>query len=194
MREDSKPRIIVGITGASGAPLALAVLNQLYTLKTHEIHLVISEGGKRLLLEEIGQNSLENTYALADKVHDNHDMGASISSGSYKTAGMIIVPCSMKTLAAIRHGFSHNLIGRAADVTIKEQRRLVLVPRETPFNRIHLDNMAYLAGLGITIMPPIMGFYYKSKTIDEMVNQIAGKIIEPFVNEPLNYYRWNGSK
>jgi len=193
VKKEEKPRLVVGITGASGAPLAVAVLEALRKVNTHEIHLVISEGGERLLREETGSESLELVRSLADTVHDDRDTGASIASGSFKTQGMIIVPCSMKTLAAVRCGFSSTLIVRAADVTIKERRRLILVPRETPFSPIHLDNMSYLAGIGVTIMPPVMGFYYKAKTIEEMVHQLAGKIVEPFVGDIEGYYRWNGA-
>lgn len=194
MKSEEKPRIVVGITGASGAPLAVAVLEALRMAGTHEIHLVISEGGLRLLGEETGIAGIERVRSLANTVHDDRDTGASIASGSFRTEGMIIVPCSMKTLAAVRIGFSSTLIVRAADVAIKERRKLILVPRETPLSPIHLENMSFLAGIGAVIMPPVMGFYYKSATIEDMVRQIAGKIVEPFIGQIAGYYRWNGGE
>lgn len=194
MNITDKKRIVVGISGASAAPIALRVLELLKNSKQCEIHLVLSSGGERLLKTEYGEDGVEKALSFADYVYDNTNTGASIASGSFSTSGMIVVPCSMKTLACIRMGLADSLLLRAADVTIKERRLLVLVPRETPLSPIHLDNMLTLSRLGVHMLPPVLGFYYKPETIDDMVNQIACKIVAPFIGEVNGYKHWLGDE
>lgn len=132
-------------------------------------------------IEEECDISLENFKSLADVCYDNQNIGASIASGTFETEGMIIVPCSMKTVAGVAHGFSENLLLRAADVCLKEQRKLVLVARETPLSKIHLDNMAYLAGLpNVFILPPVISYYHHPKSLSDVEQQIVGKILNRF--------------
>ncbi|HUW41178.1 MAG TPA: UbiX family flavin prenyltransferase [Rectinemataceae bacterium] len=185
-------RLVVGVTGASGAPIALEALRQLKAAGTHELHLVISAGGLRVASEELGERGVEALRGFADVVHEDSDIGAPIASGSFRTAGMVIVPCSMKTLAAINAGLASSLIGRAADVTLKEGRPLVLVPREAPLGTIHLRNLLSLSRMGVRIVPPVMAFYHHPQTLDDCVRQLAARIIEPFVPEPADLIRWGG--
>ena len=149
-------RLVVGVSGASGAPLALRLLRRLRQIEGVQTHLVLSRGAELTVAEECSMSPAE-FRALADVSYEETDIGAAIASGSFATMGMIVLPCSMKTLAGIAHGYADNLLLRAADVTIKEQRKLLLVPRDCPFSKIHLDNMAYLASLpGVFVMPPVL--------------------------------------
>ncbi len=187
---EEKKRIIVGISGASGAPLALRLLRELKRIPEVETHLVVSRGGE-ITIEEECDISLEEFYQLADVVYDNHNIGAAIASGTYRTMGMVIVPCSMKTVAGIRSGYSDNLLLRAADVMLKEQRKLVLVARESPLSRIHLENMAYLAGMpGVAILPPVISYYSKPRSLDDVEKQIACRILDRFGIDA-GLQRWN---
>jgi polyprenyl P-hydroxybenzoate/phenylacrylic acid decarboxylase-like protein len=186
-------RLVVGISGASGAVLAIRLLKELQGLQDWETHLVISSGAKRTIKEEIPE-SIEEVKELASCVHDLDDIGASIASGTFKTEGMVVIPCSMKTLAGIAHGYSDNLLLRAADVTMKERRTLVLVARETPLNRIHLQNMAMLASFGVTLMPPMMTFYNHPLTIEDMQTHIVGKVLNEFGVEARDFRRWGGAE
>ncbi len=175
-----KKRLIIGVSGASGAPLALKLLQELKNVPDVESHLVVSRGGEMTIEAECGI-SVEEFYALADVVYDIRNIGASIASGTCRTMGMVICPCSMKTVAGIAHGYSDNLLLRAADVILKEQRKLVLVTRESPLSKIHLDNMAYLAGMpGVFILPPVISYYSHPKSIDDIEKQIVGRILDRF--------------
>jgi len=185
-------RLVVGVSGASGASLAVSLLETMKQQINWETHLVISSGAKRTITLELTE-TIEYVETLATEVHDLQDIGASIASGTFKTAGMVVIPCSMKTLAGIAHGYSDNLLIRAADVTLKENRPLVLVARETPLSPIHLKNMSILASYGVTLMPPMMTFYNNPQNIMDMQMHIVGKVLNEFGIEVTNFKRWNGS-
>jgi polyprenyl P-hydroxybenzoate/phenylacrylic acid decarboxylase-like protein len=178
------------MSGASGAALTRRFLQQMGDHEGWETHLVISSGAARTIETEL-QCPMSDITALATVVHDERDIGASIASGTFRTAGMVVIPCSMKSLAGIAHGYSDNLLLRAADVTMKEQRKLVLVARETPLGRIHLDNMARLASQGVRIMPPMMTFYTRPRTIEDMIDHLVGKVLAEFGIEGRNFHRWH---
>jgi len=185
-----KKRIIVGVSGASGAPLALRLLDELKKVPDVESHLVITRGGEMTIEEECGM-SVSQFCAKADVVYDVKNIGAAIASGTYKTLGMVVCPCSMKTVAGIAHGYSDNLLLRAADVVLKEQRELVLVTRESPLSKIHLDNMAYLAGLPkVFILPPVISYYSHPQSLDDVEKQIVGRILDRF-DIDAGLKRWN---
>jgi 4-hydroxy-3-polyprenylbenzoate decarboxylase len=184
-------RIVVGISGASGAFLGVEVLRALRRQPDIEIHLIISRLAEETIKLELGIQP-EEIHALADFVHSNNQLGATVASGSFRIAGMIIVPCSMKTLAGIATGYSENLLLRAADVCIKERRKLVVVPRETPLSGIHLRNMLTLNDLGVVVLPAMMTFYHKPDTIQEMVDQLVGKILLQFDIPFERYEPWGG--
>ena len=175
MNQQTK-RIVLAITGASGVIYGSTLLKELKNLKI-ETHLIVSSYAKQNLSIETDTtyNELKN---LADKCYDESDMCAQLASGSFLHDGMIICPCSMKTLSAVANGYASNLITRAADVTLKEQRKLILVTRETPLSAIHLENMLKLARIGATIMPPLIAFYQKPKDIDECIKQFIGRILD----------------
>ncbi|MEM2851408.1 MAG: UbiX family flavin prenyltransferase [Candidatus Bathyarchaeia archaeon] len=181
-------RLVVAITGASGSVYGKRLLEVLRE-KGVETHLIVTKVAEEIMKDEIGL-SKEEVARLATRLYANDDLSASITSGSFNTAGMVIVPCSTKTLAGIAHGYSDNLVLRAADVTIKERRKLVLVIRETPLSAIHLKNMLYLAKLGVVILPASPAFYFKPKTIDDLANFIVGKILESFGMEHTLYKKW----
>lgn len=183
-------KLIVAITGASGAIYGIRLLEELKNNKI-ESHLIISDWGKTTIEAETDY-SLEEVMSLADYLYEHNDLAARISSGSFKTDGMVIVPCSMKTLSSIASGYSHDLISRAADVSIKEKRKLVLVPRETPLNPIHIENMLKLSKIGVTIMPPAPAFYTKPKTIEDIVLNTVGRILDQFGIEIKSLKRWSG--
>ncbi|RFN52129.1 3-octaprenyl-4-hydroxybenzoate carboxy-lyase ubix [Fusarium flagelliforme] len=172
-------RIVVAVTGATGSPLAIALLQRLRDLSI-EIHLIMSKwGGATLKYElEAPDNSHSYLESLASKTHSSLDVSASLSSGSFRTDGMIVVPCSMKTLAGIRMGYDNDLIVRAASVTLKERRRLVLVARETPLTSIYLENMLEVTKAGAVVFPPVMAFYTRPKSIDDMVQQSVMRMID----------------
>ena len=177
-------RIVVGVSGASGAALGLECLKCLRQAGA-ESALVVTRGG------ELGM-TLDEFVAHADVVYDNKNIGAAIASGTYPVDGMIVAPCSMKTLAGIASGYSENLLLRAADVQMKEQRRLVLMVRETPFSAIHVDNMARLARVpGVMLMPPMLTFYNGPATLDDAVHHIAAKALEAVGVSCANYKRWS---
>ena len=184
-------RIIVGITGASGTIYAVDLLEKLHQLPNVEVHLVMSTWAKKNLELETDY-SLKQLTALADATYNVNDQGATIASGSFLNDGMVIVPASMKTVAGIAYGFGDNLISRAADVTIKEQRKLVIVPRETPLSVIHLENLTKLAKLGAQIIPPIPAFYNHPKTIQDLVNHQTMKILDAFHIQNETDRRWEG--
>jgi len=181
-------RLVVAITGASGAVYGKRLLEVFYE-KNVETHLIITNVAENIIRDELGL-SKETIAKLATRSYANDNLTAPITSGSFKTDGMIIVPCSTKTLAGIAHGYSDNLVLRAADVTIKERRKLVLVLRETPLSPIHLKNMLYLARLGVVILPAAPAFYFKPRTIDDLANFIVGRILELFGIEHNLYKKW----
>ena len=185
-------RVIVGITGASGIILAVELLKRLKNLETVETHLIITDGGALTIRDETNFD-IYTINQLADVVYNVHEMDASIASGSFLTNGMVIVPCTMKTVAGIVSGYSDNLLLRAADVCIKERRNLVIVPREMPFSRIHLRNMKDLADLGVIVMPPVMTFYNTDMTLQSQINHIVNKILLQ-LNLPTEISEWSGGK
>ncbi|MFI9039013.1 UbiX family flavin prenyltransferase [Streptomyces sp. NPDC053726] len=170
-------RLVVGVTGATGAPIAVRLLEVLREVPEVETHLVLSTWARSTIEVETPYTSRQFTE-LADVTHKFGELGATISSGSYPAAGMVIVPCSMKTLSAVRHGLADNLISRAADVTLKERRPLVLVPRETPLNEIHLENMLALSRMGARIVPPMPSFYDTPSSIGDLVDHIVMRILD----------------
>ena len=183
-------RLVIGISGASGMPIAVELLRALKEQPDWMSCLVISNGGENTIEMECSE-TVEEIRALADECYDIKNIGASIASGTFKTEGMVVVPCSMKTVAGIANGYSDNLLLRAADVTLKERRKLVLVARETPFNTIHLKNMLELSQIGAIIMPPMLTFYNHPDTLQDSVNHIAGKILDVFGIEYNKFRRWN---
>lgn len=183
-------RLVVGITGASGAIFGVRTLEALKALGV-ETHLILSKWSRSTIGHET-QLPLEEVEKLASVVHHQDNQAAPISSGSFKTDGMIVAPCSMKTLAAIRAGFGETLICRAADVTLKERRKLVLLARESPFSEIHLENMLALARMGTVIFPPVPAFYNRPHTIDDLIDHIVGRLLDQFGLEMPGLRRWIG--
>jgi 4-hydroxy-3-polyprenylbenzoate decarboxylase len=184
-------RLIVAMTGATGAPLGVHLLQTLRDIPEVETHLVVSKWA-RATIELETPYTVRDVYALADVVHGAGDQAATISSGSFRTDGMVVIPCSMKTLAGIRTGYADELIGRAADVVLKERRRLVLVARETPLSEIHLDNMLALARMGAVILPPMPAFYNQPSSIGDMVNHITTRVLDQFDLDAPDARRWKG--
>jgi 4-hydroxy-3-polyprenylbenzoate decarboxylase len=191
---DSRPRrLVVAITGATGAVYGVRLLQQLAATPGIETHLVISDAANLTLHQEVGMQR-RDVEALADVVHKNRDVGAAIASGSFQSDGMIVAPCSMKTLAAVALGLSDNLIARAADVVLKERRRLVLMVRETPFNLAHLRNMTAVTEMGGIIFPPLPSFYHRPASIEEMVDHTVARVIDLFGVEHTLAPRWTGMR
>ena len=172
-------RLIIAITGATGVVYAVRLLEVLRATTTIETHLVISEAGIMSLQQEVNLKK-KQVEAMADVVYNVKDVGAAIASGSFQTMGMVIAPCSMKTLGSVAHGLSENLISRAADVTLKERRRLVLMVRETPLNLAHLRNMTAVTEMGGIIFPPLPSFYQHPASIMDMVNHSIGRVLDLF--------------
>lgn len=185
----SPKRLVVAMSGASGAQLGIRLLEKMQLLPEWETHLVLSSGAKRTIQEETDL-TVAQVEKMACVAHPEADIGASIASGTFRTAGMVVVPCSMKTLAGVAHGFSENLILRAADVTLKERRKLVLAAREMPLNLIHLRNMTAAAEAGAILMPPMVSFYHRPKTVDQIVDHVVGKILDIFEIEMPGFNRW----
>ncbi|MCM8710319.1 UbiX family flavin prenyltransferase [Clostridium sp. SYSU_GA19001] len=183
--------IVVGMTGATGAIYSVRLLETLKKFTDINVHLIISQWAQNTLVAETNYN-LDYVKSLAHEVYDNSNMGAKISSGSFLTNAMIILPCSMKTLSSIANGYCDSLIARAADITIKEGRKLILSPRETPLNSIHLENMLKLSRLGVRIVPPMPAFYTKPDTIDDIVNHQVMKLLDQLNLNVDNAKRWNG--
>jgi len=175
----NKPRLVVAITGASGAIYGVRLLQALRESGACESHLVMSSSGVMTAQQELDMRKSE-IEALADVVHNVKDIGATIASGSFRSAGMVVAPCSMKTLASIAHGLADNLVSRAADVMLKERRRLVLVARETPLNLAHLRNMTSVTEMGGIVFPPVPAFYTRPASIDELVNHTVGRLLDLF--------------
>lgn len=175
----AKRRFIVGVTGATGALYATRMLQALKGVPDIESHLVISPSGVLNIKYEL-DISRQDVHALADRVYSFRDVGATLASGSFATVGMVVVPCSMRTLAAVAHGLSDNLITRAADVTLKERRRLVMMVRETPLNLAHLRNMTAVTEMGGIIFPPLPAFYLHPKTLDDIIDHTVARVLELF--------------
>lgn len=185
-------RIVIGITGASGPLYGIRLLQVLRETPGWETHLVMSRAAARTLELESPEWSVQAVHALADVVHQPGDLAAAVASGSFRTAGMIVAPCSMKTLAAIAHGYSEDLLTRAADVVLKERRRLVLVPRETPLHLGHLRNMATVTELGAIVAPPMVALYHRPQTLMDVVDHTVGKVLDLFDVEHALFRRWTG--
>ncbi len=181
-------RIVVGISGASGVIYGVRILGLLKE-KEFEIHLIISEAGKKNIEIETGYTPSQ-VEVMADYVYVNRDVGAALASGSFLTGGMVVVPCTIKTLSGIANSYTDNLLVRAADVTLKEKRKLVLVVRETPLHKGHLRLMTMAADMGAHILPPIPSFYHGPKTIDDIINQTIGKIFDYLSIEHDLFRRW----
>ena len=184
------PKLIVGITGATGTIFGVRLLQMLHGSGV-ETHLVVSKWAARTLTHET-QYALKDVQTLATHNYGISDQGAAISSGSFVTLGMVIAPCSMRTLAAIAHGLGDNLIHRAADVVLKEKRKLVLVVREAPFSEIHLENMLKLARMGVVILPPVPAFYNHPQNLDDLINHITMRVIDQFDIHLDVMNRWDG--
>ena len=182
--------LLVAITGASGAIYGVELLSALRELQ-RPAHLIISQAGERTLALETDRG-LGEVLDLAERVYAEDDLAAAPSSGSFATAGMAVLPCSIKTLSSVAHSFDHNLIARAADVCLKEGRRLVLCVRETPLHRGHLELMARAAGLGAVILPPLPAFYHRPATVLDLVRQSVGKVLDQFGIEHRLFARWQG--
>jgi flavin prenyltransferase len=191
--KDQARRLVVAITGATGAIYGVRLLQHLSATPGVETHLVVSDAALLTLHQETGLQK-RDVEALAHVVHRNRDIGASIASGSFQTDGMVIAPCSMKTLASVAHALSDNLIARAADVVLKERRRLVLMVRETPFNLAHLRNMTAVTEMGGVVFPPLPSFYHRPASIDEMVDHTVSRVIDLFGIEHALAPRWGGMK
>lgn len=180
------------MSGASGAILGIELLKVLRSNPDYESHLVISRGAEETILKET-KYKVDDVKVLADRIYDINNIGGSIASGTFKTEGMIIIPCSMKTVAGVASGYSDNLLLRAADVTLKERKTLIIVPRETPFNLIHLRNMTTLAESGAIIIPPMITYYNKPLSLEDMNRHIIGKILDKFTIEVNGFNRWGES-
>ena len=184
-------KLVVAVSGASGAIYAQRLLEALRATPETETHLVVSPTGWRTIAHELGLGSREFS-ALADYIHDAHDVGAAIASGSFRCDGMVVAPCSMRTLAAIAHGISDNLLTRAADVMLKERRRLVLLARETPLHLVHLRNMQSVTEMGAIVMPPVPAFYLKPHGIDDIVNHTVARVLDMLDVPHEMSARWRG--
>lgn len=184
-------RIIVAISGASGAVYGVRLLQMLGALDQVQTHLTVSDAGLLNLQQEL-DISRAQLEALADVVYPVHDVGAAIASGSFPCDGMVVAPCSMRTLAAVAHGLSDNLITRAADVMLKERRRLILMARETPLNLAHLRNMTSVTEMGGIIFPPVPGFYHRPQTLADMIDHTVSRVVDLLGLPQPNAPRWNG--
>lgn len=181
-------RIIVGISGASGSILALRLLEELKELRV-ETHLIVTEPASQIMEYETGK-TISDLKKLATETHNISDLFAPVASGSFKTDGMVIIPCSMKTLAGVASGYADNLMLRSADVCLKEKRRLVLVTREMPLSPIHTENMTRVLHAGGIIIPPVLSFYSKPKDINDLVNHVIGKVLDSLGLDNKLYKRW----
>ena len=184
-----KERLIVGLSGASGVILGIRLLEILSTYKDIETHLVVSDAAKRTIELET-ERKIKDVESLVSHVHDFTNIGSSIASGSFRTKGMVIIPCSIKTLSAIAYSFDTNLLIRAADVVIKERRKLVLVLREMPLHKGHLEAMVRVCDLGGIILPPMLTFYQKPKTLEDMIDYTIGKVLDQLGIPHTLYRRW----
>ena len=185
-----KRRLIIGISGATGAIYGVRMLEILAKFDDIETHLVMSKAG-RMTIQVETPFSVKDVEALADVVHDINNVGASISSGSFRTEGMVIAPCSMKSMGAIAHSLGGDLLVRGADVVLKERKKLVLVVRETPLHLGHLEAMASLTRMGAVIFPPVPAFYHRPKTLDDIINQTVTRILDQFDIDVKLFHRWD---
>jgi len=185
-------KLVVGISGASGVIYGIRLLEVL-NKENIETHLVFTLLAEKILEQETDYKK-QKLIKLATYYYKIDDLAASISSGSFVTHGMVVIPCSMKTLAGIACGYSDNLLLRAADVTLKEKRTLIIVPRETPLRKVHLENMLKLASEGAIILPAMPGFYYNPKTLDDVINHIVGKVLDSLIINHNLYQRWHNKK
>jgi 4-hydroxy-3-polyprenylbenzoate decarboxylase len=186
-------RLIIGISGATGAIYGVRMLEVLSKLKDVETHLVLTRAAKMTIQVET-PHSVKDVESMADVVHDINNVGASISSGSFRTAGMVIVPCSMKSLGGIAHSVGGDLLVRAADVILKERKKLVLVARETPLHLGHLETMAALTRMGAVIFPPVPAYYHRPKTLDDIINQTVSRILDQFDIDVNLFERWSDAQ
>ena len=186
-------RLIVGITGATGSVYGVRLLEALRPLRGWESHLVVTDAGVLNAWQEL-RLKRKDIERLADVVYHPRDIGAAIASGSFLTGGMVIAPCSMKTLSAVAHAYTDDLVSRAADVVLKERRRLVLLPREAPLNLAHLRNMVSVTEMGAIVFPPAPSFYSRPKTIDELVNHTVARVLDLFDIHLPKFARWGGLK
>ena len=184
-------RLIIGMTGSTGAIFGVRLLEALKRGGGVESHLIVSKWAQRTIEHETNY-TLEQVRALADVVHSPGDMGATISSGSFLTEGMVVIPCSVRTLGGIAQGVGDHLVHRAADVILKERRKLVLVVRETPLSEVHLENMLKLSRMGVTMLPPMPAFYNHPQSIDDVVNHIVMRVLDQFGISAPNAQRWDG--
>jgi polyprenyl P-hydroxybenzoate/phenylacrylic acid decarboxylase-like protein len=188
-----KKRLIIGITGATGAVYGVELLKTLNGLEDWESHVVMSDAGALNLWHELKMRR-KDLEKLATAAYNPKDIGAAIASGSFLTEGMVIAPCSMKTLAAVAHAHADDLVSRAADVVLKERRRLVLIPRETPLNLAHLRNMTAVTEMGGIIMPPVPAFYAMPKSIDDLIAHTVARVLDLFGVHSARLARWQGMK
>lgn len=188
-------RLVVGISGASGVIYGIRLLEILRTLPAIETHLILSKGAKKTIGLEADW-TVQAVEQLADVVYGDHETEAAISSGSYLTAGMVVIPCAVKSLSAIAHSYDDTLLARAADVTLKERRRLVLVVRETPLHLGHLRLMTQVTEIGAIVMPPVPAMYHRPRTIDDVINQTCGRVLDLFGLTPDKalFERWQGPR
>lgn len=184
-------KLIIGMTGATGAPLGVALLKALREMPEVETHLVMSKWAKTTIELETPYSARE-VSELADFSHSPADQAAIISSGSFRTDGMIVIPCSMKTLAGIRTGYAEGLVGRATDVVLKEGRKLVLVAREMPLSTIHLENMLALSRMGVAMVPPMPAYYNHPETIEDVTDHVVARVLDQFGLDYHKARRWNG--
>ena len=188
MKTKTNKKLVIALTGASGAIYGIKLVEYLKTIKDIEIYLVISREAEKII--KIETDISLNDFKKGTSYHSEDEIDAEIASGSFLTDGMVVVPCSMKTLSAIANGYADNLITRAADVTLKEKRKLILVPRESPFNLIHISNMMKVACAGGVILPQIPAFYHKPKNVDEIINYTVGKILDSLDIQNNLFKRW----
>jgi len=187
---NKQKRLIVGISGATGAIYGVRMLEILSKIEDIETHLVLTKAGKMTIQVETPY-SVKDVEAMAEVVHDVNNVGASISSGSFRTAGMVIAPCSMKSMGGIAHSLGGDLLVRAADVVLKERKKLVLVVRETPLHLGHLEAMVSLTRMGAVIFPPVPAFYHRPKTLDDVINQTVTRILDQFDIDVKLFHRWD---
>jgi len=185
-------RIVVGISGASGAIYGIRMLEVLNKAEDIEVHLILSPSAGQTIVDETDW-TVSDVKALADVVYNNRDIGASLSSGSYRHDGMLVAPCSVKTLSGIVNSYDDNLLTRAADVALKEKRRVVLLVRETPLHLGHIELMARAASYGAVVMPPVPAFYHRPQTLDDVINQTVGKALDLFDISHKLFRRWKES-
>lgn len=191
MGTSQKPRLIVGLSGSSGLPYGIRLLEVLRKLGTYEIHLILTDAAKLNISVETDWR-VKDVEALADVVHNVMNISASIASGSFRTGGMIVAPCSIRTLSAITHSLADNLLVRAADVTLKERRQLLVMPREAPLHTGHCKLLYEASQLGVIIFPPMPAFYGRPRTIDDMVNTTLGRVLDLFGIDAGLVKRWTG--